>query len=126
MTECAYRCALCGHGKRLTAWALVLMHGPLGADGHLAENGYGEEIEVQEDSISCTKHPDAVIERMLDGAWCRWWSCPECDGRGWISGGSPYPDYPCPAEPRTSAWQPVAHKGWLPVAEALARAGGTS
>jgi hypothetical protein len=101
-----YRCAPCGHGKHLTAWALFVIHGPLGADGHLTELGYDDEDLLFEDSIQCTKHPDEPIEKLVDGVWCRWWSCVMCGGTGRRG------DIAC------SAPNPIGkHEGWRPAAE---------
>lgn len=77
-----YRCAECRNGKHLTAWAIVLCHGPLDADGHLTEYDWDEEDWLHEDSIECSKHPAAVIEHSVNGEWCRWWRCPWCWGDG--------------------------------------------
>jgi hypothetical protein len=43
---------------------------------------WDEEDRLHEDSIACTKHPDATIEKRVDGKWCRWWICPWCGGDG--------------------------------------------
>ena len=97
-----YRCADCGGGDQLTAWAIVIAHGPLGADGHLTEYDWDEEDWLFEDSIVCLKHPDAVIEQYIDSEWCRWWVCPWCGGDG------EYCDYV------------KKHAGWRPVSEIAA------
>ena len=105
--QSAYRCAECGHGRRLYAIAPCNATGPLGADGELAHHddvtGWGG---VYEDSIQCDRHPDAAVEKLAAGEWRRWWSCESCDGSGrrHIDGYS----YSCP-----SGTPAGAHSGWL-------------
>jgi hypothetical protein len=80
-----YRCGECGHGHHLTAWAIVLAYGSLGADGHLADAGYDEEDRLFEDSVQCTRHPDSAVDMRIGGQWHRWWNCPLCHGRGKVN-----------------------------------------
>lgn len=110
MAKERYRCADCLHGAHLTAWVIVLAHGPLGPDGKLAEVDYDEEDVLYEDSIACTEHPDSVIEQSVDGVWCHWWACFLCGGepRGWG-------DLPCRG-PSPAALK-GAHRGWCPISE---------
>ena len=117
-----YRCGECGHGKDLTAWAIVLVYGSLGADGHLADAGYDEEDTLFEDSIQCTRHPDAALDMRIDGQWHRWWNCPLCHGRGKVNVGDGYRAYEreCPMD---GVQQPggdgkrFVHGYWWPLSE---------
>jgi hypothetical protein len=106
-TASVYRCAECGHGKHLTAWANVCCHGPLGSDGHLTEYDWDEEDWLQEDSIQCAEHPDAVVEKLIDGTWCQWYQCRWClgDGRS------------CDEGFRPPGGSGKVHAGWRPVTE---------
>src|SRR5215475_11275806 len=99
MSEGAYRCADCGNGDHLTAWAIIVAHGPLGADGHLTQYDWDEEDWLHEDSVQCAEHPDGVIEHFADGRLCRFWVCAWCGGDG------RYCDYI------------KEHKGWRPAGE---------
>ena len=83
--EGAYRCAECKSWRHLLAWAAALIEGPLGADGNLTEYQYVEDCYLHEDSIHCTKHANAPIEMFHKGRWCRYWSCPKCQGRGRVA-----------------------------------------
>ena len=106
-----YRCAECGHGRYLTAWAIILAHGPVGPDGHIARYDWDEEDLLQEDSIECSKHPDSVTEMLVDGQWCRWWTCPSCKGEthpGWDR-------CTAPGLPPERGTYRERHKGWRPV-----------
>lgn len=111
-----YRCAECGHGRHLTAWAGANIHGPLAPNGSdLESDDWTDVWGIHEDSIECSEHPDGVIEHRVGEHWCRWWVCPRCDGNGRTSGG-----YPCP-EPglgkdgtfRDDRYGP--HEGWRPL-----------
>ena len=64
----AWRCAECGHGEHLSAWAHANAYGPLTQDGarELAEHVEVWETHVYEDSIQCDEHPDARIEERQD------------------------------------------------------------
>jgi hypothetical protein len=109
-----YRCAECGHGRHLTAWANVCAHGPLGPDGHLTRYDWDEEDEIHEDSIQCTIHPDGAIEHRVGERWHRWWACPKCSGTGKASSG-----YPCHAaglqdDGSLRDDECGAHHGWRP------------
>jgi hypothetical protein len=114
-----YRCAECGHHRHLTAWAGALAFGPLHADGTLASHDTVEDDWLHEDSIQCGKHPGAVLEKSVDGQWCRWWNCPACAGTGKVGGSWRYPQgYPCRAEGISieGEWGPrTLHQGWFPV-----------
>jgi hypothetical protein len=123
--QSAYRCVPCGHGRHLTAWAGANIHGPLGADGKLAEYGYTEDTGIREGSIQCDEHPDGMLEKLINGTWHQWWQCPECHGKGRTRAGESWKapnGYPChggrekpgPRGTRTS------HEGWFP-AEATAQ-----
>lgn len=107
-----YRCAECGHGRHLTAWGNASVHGPLGADGEIESFEWDEVWQVHEDSIQCARHPDGVVEKAIDGRWCRWWACPRCfgkDDRGY-----------CPEEgihPADGDGKRLAHAGWWPTGE---------
>jgi hypothetical protein len=125
--ESVYRCATCGHGEHLTAWAGGNIQGRLGADGELDTYDYVDDWGIYESSIQCTEHADGVMEKLVDGEWCRWWRCETCDGRGRVDVGVNWqkPDgYSCPAPKemllsRSPGW--YGHEGWRPVSE-LARA----
>jgi hypothetical protein len=111
-----WRCAECGHGRHLTAWAGANIHGPLAPNGtDLESDDWVDVWGVHEDSIQCGEHPDGVLERRVGERWCRWWVCPNCDGNGQRPGG-----YSC-HEPglredgtfRDDRHGP--HKGWRPL-----------
>lgn len=118
----AYRCAACGHGRKLKACAAVIAYGPLGADGELSSHEYDDDIEVHEDSIACSEHPDGEIEKNIDGTWHRWWSCRACLGRGATGIGSQervcYEKTPWGGH-RTFFGRdfPGQHAGWLPMSD---------
>jgi hypothetical protein len=114
-----YRCEECGHGLHLTAWAAALTFGPLGADGQLEGSGIWDEV-IHEDSIECSRHPDATIEKLVDGQWCRWWVCPQCKGKQRRPGWPACPEPGLPPEPRTYGER---HVGWRPVELATIKAG---
>jgi hypothetical protein len=83
-----YRCADCGHGRRLSAWAHANLYGPLGADGEISEyDGIEPWEDPIEESIDCSRHPGAIIEKFTNGEWCRWWRCPKCGGLGYLTYG---------------------------------------
>lgn len=110
-----YRCADCGHGEHLTAWGAATVHGPLAADGEIAEDIWTEVYEVyevHEGSIQCSKHPDAVIERCIDGEWCRWWCCP------WCLGDAGRCDYVTGTH---DGWRPIAEIATMPPLPGIAR-----
>lgn len=74
-----YRCAECGHGGKLIAWAEGLFEGPLGADGLLTSYDWFEDTAVCESSIKCDEHGDCVtIHKRVNGQWCVWTTCPHC------------------------------------------------
>lgn len=78
-----YRCAECGHGEKLYALAYGYIEGPLGADGSLERHDRCEETELAEDTIACHEHGDSVlIEKRVEGIWCRWAPCERCGGCG--------------------------------------------
>lgn len=80
-----YRCATCGHGNRLFAYAHANIHGHLGLDGQLDSYDYIDTWEDPiEESIECGRHPDGIIEMCIDGVWHRPWSCPKCNSKGYI------------------------------------------
>jgi hypothetical protein len=124
--EGGYRCAECGHSGNLRAYAAAVVYGPLGADGQLECYSDVDDYEVHEGSIQCTEHPDAPVEKFVKSAWCRWWQCPTCRGRGRVRVGEHWkaPDgYPCPdgtemADTR-GTWK--IHQGWRPVMATAAR-----
>lgn len=115
----AYRCAECRHGRYLTAWAAANIQGKLGADGDLDTWDYTDTWGVFEDSIECSKHPSGVIERQVDGQWCRWWQCAACKGTGRTNQGEHWRSrdgYPCPAEGILLAGRERGvHEGWIPL-----------
>ena len=121
--EGAYRCAECKSWRHLLAWAAALIEGPLGADGNLTEYQYVEDCYLHEDSIHCTKHANAPIEMFHKGRWCRYWSCPKCQGRGRVApdgraiGGER--SYECSEGLKVSEdrWGGRMHRGWLPAPE---------
>lgn len=120
-----YRCADCGHGRHLMAYGLAVTYGPLGADGELERHDDVDDYDIQEGSICCTTHIDSVIEKQVNGVWCRFWNCPRCQGYGKVdrrtgtrgawdgfecSEGIPMP---------RGGWGKI-HEGWRPVAELAA------
>jgi hypothetical protein len=113
-----YRCADCGHGRKLWAYAYACVSGPLGADGVLSEH---QSVDTTEDpieaSIQCTRHPGSVIEMSVNGEWCRVWNCPECNGYGYIRRGGTF-------NGDKSACRAAGYKGrhscWRPVTETAA------
>lgn len=120
--EGAYRCAECRSWRHLMAWTAALIEGPLDAGGDLSEYTYIEDCFLHEDSIHCTKHTDAPIERFRDGRWCRWWSCPKCRGWGRIGNdGRPARErgYECSGGLKISEdrWAGKIHEGWLPASK---------
>lgn len=125
--EGGYRCTECGHGKRIWAYAGASVYGPLSADGSdLDEHQAVEEWGIHKDSIQCTEHPGAMLERFVDGKWCRWWFCPKCRGGGTVRYGGQYgreysstcrEETPFPARPIAAGGQGTVHEGWLPVEE---------
>ncbi len=117
-----YRCGECGHGEHLIAWAVMLAHGPVGPDGHLAEVHYDEEDFLWEDSIQCTRHPDGPLEVNIGGQWHAWWSCPLCYGRGEVTVGQGWraSKRQCPMDgvnaPGGDGKQ-LVHECWWPLSE---------
>jgi hypothetical protein len=111
-----YRCAECGHGKHLVAWGNASVHGSLGADGQIEFYDWDELWEVHEDSIQCARHPGAVLEKMIDGRWHRWWSCPRCPGSGRLPGNDFNQGRDCPGKafPVAGRDGQLAHSGWWP------------
>jgi hypothetical protein len=77
-----YRCAECGHGEHLTAYAEAVAFGPLGPNGKLARHDDVDDDIVFETSIACTVHLDATIEKLVDGGYGRWLDCLDCNGSG--------------------------------------------
>lgn len=130
--EGGYRCAACGHGEKLWAYAGANAYGPLAADGaSLDEHEAVEEWGIYEDSIQCTEHPGAILESFVGGQWCRWWSCPQCKGGGYVTYGGQYgreyrtecrAETPFPARPVRIGDPGTTHEGWLPVEEHKAAA----
>jgi hypothetical protein len=117
-----YHCAECGHWRNLRAYAAAVVYGPLGADGDLECYSDIDDYEVEEDSIQCTEHPDAALEKFTGGAWCRWWQCPTCQGRGRVHVGEHWkaPDgYPCRdgIEVPGKHGPRKIHAGWRPAGE---------
>lgn len=111
-----YRCAECGHGQQLTAWANATVHGRLGADGEVTSVDWEEQWHLFEDSIQCAKHVDPLLEKHVGGQWCRWRRCPRCRGAGVIGTDQYTPQ--CPED----GFRPVGstpldqltHQGWWP------------
>lgn len=122
----AYRCAECKSWRNLMAWAVALVEGPLNERGGLVQYDYVDDCGVlEEDSIHCTRHIDAEIERFQGGRWCRWWSCPMCKGRGRVGENDIGGGYGCqggiewPA--RLLGYRArKMHGGWLPAREVAA------
>jgi len=121
--EGAYRCGECKSWRHLTAWAAAVVEGPLDATGHLIEYTDVEDCYLHEDSIQCTKHPDALIEMFRKGYWCRWWSCPKCRGYGRVGSQGPCREggYQCSGGLKHAEgswyWDGKIHEGWLPASE---------
>jgi hypothetical protein len=127
--DSVYRCADCGHGRHLWAWAGANAYGPLATNGELEYYEDVDEWGIHEDSIQCSEHPGAVIEHSIDGQWHRWWSCARCHGRSllgdngrpWLGDGR---SYPCGGDGTFKVgdpWGGPRHEGDLPVAEWKAR-----
>ena len=113
-TEGAYRCAECKNWRHLMAWAAGLIEGPLDASGNLTRYDYVDECYLHEDSIHCTKHIDAPIEMFRKGRWCRWWSCPKCQGHRRIGTDRRYPCLGGIKVPDSCWYDGMIHEGWLP------------
>lgn len=82
--EGEWRCATCGHGEHLSAWAEANIAGPLGRDSlvlPLEVEQHGGD-DVYESSVQCDRHPDGALERWYGGHWCRWTTCEDCAGSG--------------------------------------------
>lgn len=94
MADGSYRCAVCGDGQHLTAYAQTVSCGPLRADG-------GDLLSFDEtytcfifgDSVSCSLHGEREIEVLVEGEWSVWSRCGECGGRGRVGAGR-HPRYP--------------------------------
>lgn len=76
----AYRCAQCRHGKHLSAWAQSNVHGRLLDDGTVEES-YSDQHTLFEGSIQCDRHPDAELQRRVNGRWTRWLACVWAEGQ---------------------------------------------
>jgi hypothetical protein len=76
-----YRCAECQHGRNLSAWGNASVYGPLDEKGDISYIEWEEVYNVHLDSIQCRKHPDPILEKKINGQWCRWWTCPLCQER---------------------------------------------
>ena len=72
--EGAFRCSDCGHGRRLSAWAGANVYGRLDERGEVDWTD-GEQFELYESSIQCDLHPNAPLERKVNGRWSRWVNC---------------------------------------------------
>lgn len=108
-----YRCVECGHGKHLMAWAPASAYGPVAADGDLAQLDDVWDDGVHEDSLECSKHPHAVIEKHVDGQWCRPWVCRRCDGKGVDAWNRKCPEKGM-RESGPMSWVEW-HRGWRPI-----------
>lgn len=85
-----WRCAECGHGRHLWAYAQANAYGPLDADGTLVRHDDVVECFTWEDSIQCERHPSAIIEHRVGTRFFRWRHCEHCNGAGRINAGSRY------------------------------------
>jgi hypothetical protein len=123
--QSVYRCAECGHGQRLEAIAGANVSGPLAADGDLESYDSIEDTGIYEDSIQCSDHPGAPVEKSIAGQWCQWWFCPDCGGTGRVHVGENWRapgGYACSAQKTPQGihtGQTNGHEGWRPV-EAIA------
>lgn len=126
-----YRCADCGHGEQLAAWAHATIYGPLGSDGELSFHDWVDTWDDPiEESIQCNVHPDGVIEMCVENVWCRWWSCLKCRGRGYTESDGGRYRYRCEAptiQKRHACWRPITGAWWDAYhAESMATALGRS
>jgi hypothetical protein len=78
-----YRCAECGHGRYLWAWAQACSYGPLATDGQLESHETVEDCFLFVDSIQCSLHPDAQIQTKVEGRFHVWVTCQSCKGESW-------------------------------------------
>jgi hypothetical protein len=70
--ESRYRCSDCGHGDRLSAWAMANVFGRLLPDcelGAYVEESDSDQTELYESSIQCDDHPSGRIEKRIDRRW---------------------------------------------------------
>lgn len=106
------------------AWAPANVYGPVGADGEIAAHDDVWDDGIHEDSIQCTQHPGACIEKCADGQWCRYWNCPKCEGKGWTN--EQY-HYQChEGYEILGAYGPCKiHRGWLPLTALVDAQGGS-
>jgi hypothetical protein len=113
--EGSYRCAECKTWKHLKSYADAIVDGPLGPDGKVTDYEFVEDYQLQEGSIRCTEHIDALIEWYWKGEWRRFWLCPRCHGRGKINGPGSSREWDCGAglKIETLLWGGL-HDGWLP------------
>ena len=101
-----WRCAECESSEHMEAIAYGYVVGPLADDGDLLSYDVVEDFGIEKDTVRCLEHPDAAVEKRVDGEWCRYqrceWregdyhceygrkmfysrhvgSCPECNGTG--------------------------------------------
>lgn len=64
-----FRCAECGHGQNLRAWATVNIHGDLAPDGNIEWPDYEDDAfwPVIEESVTCKVHGEDHIEKLTGG-----------------------------------------------------------
>jgi hypothetical protein len=108
-----YRCAECQHGRNLSAWGDATVHGPLDDKGDIEYINWEEVHEVHEASIQCSEHPDCILEKKINGQWCRWWTCPRCHDHEKDRKGCPEEGVE-PFPPDTSRPPQRVHGTWWP------------
>ena len=66
-----FRCAECGHGGNLRAWAQVNIHGDLAPDGNIEWPDYEDDAywPIVEESVTCKVHGEEHIEKLINGQY---------------------------------------------------------
>jgi hypothetical protein len=62
-----FRCARCGDGTRLRAWAHVNIHGDVGPDGLIERSDYEDDafLPILEESVTCKVHGEDHVEKLV-------------------------------------------------------------
>jgi hypothetical protein len=66
-----FRCAECGDGTRLRAWAHVNIHGDVGPDGLIERSDYEDDAfwPIIEESVTCKVHGEDRVEKLTGGRY---------------------------------------------------------